>query len=348
MQNLYEILGVARNADHETIRKAYKKLVKKYHPDRNPNDPKAQENFNKVARAYEFLGDPKKRKLYDQYGDMILNPNFDTKAAEEWNTQQQGFGDLGGFEQFFNGFTGGFSSGTQEYRGSEGYDRRNFRSSYNKARTSDFGYNSANRRQQAGGGFEIPERGTDIKVTVNVTLVEALKGCSKKITIRRPSRWKRGTNAGMTKETVAVAIPVGVRSGQDLRMKGKGNFGKGGGASGDLLVQVEVAPHPHLFREGADIYLNVPLSMQEAILGAQIEIPVLDGSVRVRIPAGVSTGQKLRLKGRGAKKKTGGNGDMYLILRPAPPASNDPRLIQLAKEIEEFYPEGGIRKDFKL
>lgn len=344
MQNLYEILGVAKDADHETIRKAYKKLVKKYHPDRNPNDPRAQEKFNKVARAYEFLGEPKKRKLYDQYGDMVLNPNFDSQAAESWNEQQ----DFGGFDDFFRGFTGGFSSGTQQYRGSDGYERGNFRSSYDREKQSDFGYNSNHRRQRSSGGFELPEKGTDIKVSINLTLIEALKGCAKKVTIRRPSRWKRGSNAGMSQETVSISIPVGVRSGQELRMKGKGNFGKGGGASGDLLVNIEVAPHPHLFREGADIYLNVPLSMQEAILGAQIEIPVLDGTVRVRVPAGVKTGQKLRLKGRGAKKKTGGKGDMYLILRPSPPSSDDPRLIQLAKEIEEFYPEGGIRRDFKL
>lgn len=350
MPDLYDILGVSRDSDHETIRKAYKKLAKKYHPDRNPGDPESKEKFNQVARAYEFLGDAKKRKLYDQYGDMILNPNFDFDSGD-WD-KNRGFDGFGGFDQFFNGFTGGFSSGTRQYRGSEGSDYEKRRSNQSTSKGpgsySDFSYGSSDQNYRNQSGFELPEKGTNIKVTISLSLIEALKGCTKKITIRRPSRWKRGTNSGSSEETVPVKIPVAVKSGQELRLKNKGNFGKGGGATGDLLITIKVNPHPHLFREGSDVYLNVPLTMQEAILGAQIEIPVIDGSVRVRIPAGVKSGQKLRLKGRGAKKITGGNGDMYLILRPTPPNLDDPRVIQLAQELEEFYPQEGLRKDLKF
>ena len=355
MRNLYEILGVDKSADQDTIRKAYRRLAKKYHPDRASGEENA-ERFREVTQAYEVLGDETRRGLYNQYGDIALNPNF--KGLQGGDGGQWGadydFGKFGGFEQFFHGFG---THGTQQYRGSgEEAGRPSPSSSHSRSRSSgwdhtsgassDFGYGGRSRRSS--NGFEPPEKGTDIKLSLQIGLVDALRGCEKRVRVRRATRWTRGTNSGMTEETVVAKVPAGVQSGHALRLKGKGNPGKGGGASGDLVVNVEVGPHPYLFREGADLFLNVPLTLFEAKQGCQLVVPTLNGSVRVKVPAGVSAGQKLRLKGRGGPKRTGGSGDMYIILRPTPPDSRDPRVAELAKELEAYYPPGGIRKDLKI
>jgi molecular chaperone DnaJ len=354
MRNLYEILGVDKDADQDTIRKAYRRLAKKYHPDRASGEENA-EHFREVTQAYEVLGDETRRGLYNQYGDIALNPNFKGLQPGEgqWGADYK-FGDFGGFDQFFNGFTDG-THGTQEYRGSGQEAGRPPPSSgrsrgsswdYSRGSSSDFG--SGGRSSRSTNGFEPPEKGTDIKLSLQIGLVEALRGCDKRVRVRRATRWNRGSTAGMTEEKVVAQIPAGVQSGYALRLKGKGNPGKGGGASGDLVVTIEVGPHPHLFREGADLFLNVPLTLFEAMQGCQLVVPTLNGSVRVKVPPGVSPGQKLRLKGRGASKSTGGNGDMYIILRPTPPDSRDPKVAELAKELEAYYAPGGIRKDLKI
>ena len=178
--------------------------------------------------------------------------------------------------------------------------------------------------------------------------MEACRGVEKRVTVRRPSRWERGTNSGMQSETVTIDVHPGVQSGDTLILKGKGNPGKGGGASGNLVATIEVAHHPYLHRDGSDLFLMVPITMMEAIEGAKILIPTLTGSVRVRIPPGVSIGQKLRLKGRGPRRKTGGNGDLYLILQPTAPVSSSPEAKKFAQSLEALYPPDGIRKDLIL
>ena len=156
----------------------------------------------------------------------------------------------------------------------------------------------------------------------------------------------------MEEERVRLELPAGVLSGEEFRLRGKGNPGVGGGRHGDLVVRIEVLPHPHLFREAADLFLNVPIELSEAIEGASIVVPTLNGSVRVRVPAGAINGQKLRLRGRGARKKEGGTGDLYLILRPVLPKVEDADLQDkikvLAEELKEHYPSEGVRSSLKL
>lgn len=185
-------------------------------------------------------------------------------------------------------------------------------------------------------------------MTLSLELPEAIMGCSKQIEVRRPSRWAKGSNSGMTQETVTLVVPAATQSATQLRVAEKGNPGAGGGISGDLVVNVQVKSHPYIHREGSDVFLNVPLTLSEGITGAQIAVPTLNGTVRIRVPAGVKSGQKLRLRDRGGPKPTGGNGDMYLILRVVPPDLSSEQAKAAATALEEFYPAEGLRSQMKL
>lgn len=349
MRDLYDILGVSRDANAEAIRKAYRALVKRLHPDKNAGSEGA---FQEVVQAYEVLGDDSRRQLYDKHGDIALNKNF--KGFEGGSS---GSGSFGAFNDFFSSFTDATSHGTEQYRGSGtesgsySDDNSGWRSSYSRTQSpgsfSDYGFgtDSHSRRNS---GFEPPQKGADIKLKLHISLVEACRGVDKKVTIRRPSRWVRGSNSGMQSETVTIEVHPGAQSGESLILKGKGNPGKGGGASGNLVATIDVAHHPYLHRDGDDLFLMVPLTLKEAIDGAKILVPTLTGSVRVRVPPGVTPGQKLRLKSRGPRKTSGGNGDLYLILLPTAPVANSDELRILAERLESFYPADGLRKDWSL
>jgi DnaJ-class molecular chaperone len=341
VDNLYDILGVAQSATKEEIRKSYRQLAAKYHPDRNA-DPSAPEQFRNITKAYEVLGTDERRELYDRYGDIALNPNF--KGFEQQEESSNGFNDF--FTNFVNN-----SHGTQSYQGSEGYEKetKKSRAEYSgdywqtSSNYQGFGFGEGNKD-----GFEPPEKGADIKAQVQITILDAVKGCSRRINVQRQTRWKRGSNAGMTQETVTVQIPNQSTGGDLIKIKGKGSPGKNGGAEGDLIITVAVQPHPYLSREGVDLFLTVPLTMLEAIEGCKIEVPTLTGSVRIQIPAGAKMGQKLRLRNRGALKKNGGNGDFYLVLQPSIPEKHTARMREIAIELENFYTSSGIRSNFKL
>lgn len=343
MDNLYDILGISQTATQEEIRKKYRQLAVQYHPDRNP-DPVATDKFQQVTKAYEVLGDVNRRQLYDRYGDIALNPNFKGFEQQE-DVSSQGYND------FFSNFMNHSGHGTQSYQGSEGYDRETQKRTSQRSddhwqsssNYDDFGFG-----QRSRGGFEPPEKGADIKVQLQITLLDAISGCSRRVNVQRRTRWKKGSNAGMTQETVVVTIPALASSGDVITCKGKGNPGKGGGSDGNLVVTVAVQPHPYLHREGVDLFLQVPLTMLEAINGCKIEIPTLTGSVRIQIPPGVKMGQKLRLKNRGAIKKTGGNGDFYLVLQPTIPEQHSQRMREIAIELENLYSSAGIRRNLKL
>lgn len=348
-KNLYDALGVANTATHAEIRKAYRKLAVQYHPDRNPS-AEAQEVFRQITEAYEVLNDPTRRDLYDRYGDIALNPHF--KGFEQ-DTHSQ-FGD---FSSFFSGFGGGH--GTQPYEGSDGYNgQSSSRSTSQETQRSwqdepyeTFSFGTGGRartRRASDAGYVPPKRGGDITVDLKIGFVESLRGCTKQVKIARQSRWKKGSNAGIHQEMVTIVIPARTLSETEIRMRGKGNYGEGGGDSGDLVAKVSVQPHPYLSKLGSDLYLTVPLTLKEAIEGVKVEVPTLEGSLRIQIPAGAQLGQKLRLKQRGLPKKTGGKGDLYLVLRPQLPSGKSDRLTQLADEIDTLYPSQGVRGDFTL
>ena len=340
MADLYRVLGVERDADPDRIKKAYKRLVRQYHPDVNKS-PGAADRFQEIKKAYEVLSDPEDRKMYDHYGDMMLQEGFrpDT-GSSTWSDSG-----AGSFESFFQGFTGESSS----FYENESYtwDRRSERTSSGYAST-DFGFGGSSRRT-ATSDFQPPERGTDIHVSLRLSTLEAIRGCEKKVQLRRPSRWKRGSSVeGISSEIVIVQIPPNTLGGTEIKLQGKGNFGKGGGADGNLVVKVDVHPSSQLFREGENLYLIVPITLQEALTGAKLELPTLGKSIKVRIPENVRMGQKLRVKERGAPKQGGGFGDLYLILYPVAPVGSDPALRELASSLDRFYDPQGIRKNLRF
>ena len=303
----YKMLGVARDATPEQIKKAYRKLAREYHPDAGGDE----EKFKDVNEAYEVLSDEKKRKLYDQYG-----------TANENQIPGAGFSGFGGVGDAFSGFgswaeildsirkgegafgtnwdfgQGGRSGGGNAYSGFSGF--------------GGFGGFGGAAQQQGGcgggcgGGSCAPEKGKDITVTLKISFDEAFSGAEKKVTLR--------TSVSQEKQTMVVKVPAGVTDGKRLRYRGKGMPGPGG--HGDLLVTLAIQPHPYFERDGADVIVNTPISPAEAALGASIVVPTPGGAkVRVRVPAGSQSGQELLVKGKGAPRMKGdGSGDLRIHL----------------------------------
>jgi len=348
-ENLYDILSVSSTASHSEIRKAYRKLAVQYHPDRNP-DEAAQDVFRKITQAYEVLNDATRRDLYDRYGDIALNPNF--KGFEQ-DTQSHSRD----FSDFFSGFNSGH--GTQPYQGSDGFNSASSSGKGNDTRQSwqqdepyetfSFGTGSrARTRRASDAGYEPSKRGGDITVELKIGFLESLRGCSKQVKIARQSRWKRGSNSGVHQELVTISVPSNTESGTEVLLRGKGNYGQGGGDAGNLVATILVQAHPYLTKMGVDLYLTVPLTLKEALMGAKVEVPTLTGSLRIQIPAGAHTGQKLRLKNRGLPNTKGGQGDLYLLLRPELPHGTTEQLMDIAEQLEQLYPPQGVRSEFNL
>ncbi len=276
----YKELGVSRDASDQEIKRAYRRLARKYHPDVNPGNAKAAERFKRIARAYEVLSDPKKRRLYDRYGEAGLAEGFDEQAARAAGAAGGAAGPGPGFD--FEGFPGGFGFGAE-------------------------GLGDIFSQFFGGGRPSGPRRGADVETEVTLTLHDAAQGTRRRITLGD------GTQ-------VDVKIPAGVDQGTRIRVAGKGRPGAQGGPRGDLYVRVRMAPHPYFRREGRDIYLDLPLSLTEAALGTTVRIPTLDGPTQLKVPAGIASGAKLRLRGKGLPgPKGGGRGDQFVVVKIVPP-----------------------------
>lgn len=281
-RSLYETLGVSRDADADALRMVYRKLAKKFHPDANPGDRKAEERFKEISRAYEVLSDPEKRRAYDEFGEIALQAGFDADAARR---AQADFG------QAFRGTHGpGFDF---EFGGAGDMDDLLGRM-----------FGGAARRGRGGSGRGM--RGADVEAELELEFLEAVHGGERKITL---------SHAGGS-ETVTVRIPRGVADGGRIRLPGKGSVGVGAGARGDLYATIRVRPHPVFRREGRDVLVDVPITVSEAIRGAQIEVPTLAGRATVAIPPGTDSGRKLRLRGKGVPDPAGGPaGDLYVVVQ---------------------------------
>jgi curved DNA-binding protein len=298
-QDYYAILGVSRTATAEEIKLAFRKLARLYHPDVAKNKVTGEAKFKEINEAYEVLGDPEKRRRYEELGPNWQDsgsgsPN--TGGATRRRTQSPGgetdFEFSGtGFSDFFESFFGG---------GRDGFGSR---------------HPSAGRHGGDEGVFA--QQGSDVEADLLVTLEEALRGSTRKVTLRRPAS---NGNADRT-NTYQVRIPSGVREGQRIRLAGQGNTGIGTGSAGDLYLRVRLARHPDFSVQATDLYCDLNLAPWEAVLGVQATIPTLDGPTSLRVPAGTASGSQLRLRGLGLPRKDGTRGDIYATIRIQTPVS---------------------------
>ncbi|WP_319468186.1 DnaJ C-terminal domain-containing protein [uncultured Pseudodesulfovibrio sp.] len=272
-KDYYKLLGVSRSASGEEISRAFKKLARKYHPDLNPGNATAEAKFKEINEAYEVLKDEKKRKMYDQFGsNWEHGQNFQPPPGHE----RMHFGGGGGdFSDFFETIFGGGGPGGASFRG--GFQQGGF----------------------GGGGFQQrPRRGSDSEAFYELTLEEAYRGGAKSITLQEQVSGPDGIPR-MTTKTLEVKVPAGIKDGQKIRLASQGNPGMSGGPRGDLYLKIKLMPH-HLYKvNDGDIILDLPLAPWEAALGATLRIPTLDGAVEMKIPPGIGSGKKLRIKGRG-------------------------------------------------
>ncbi|WP_417450970.1 DnaJ C-terminal domain-containing protein [Kordiimonas sp.] len=293
--NPYEILGVDKSASDKEIKAAYRRLAKSLHPDLNPGDSESEARFKAVSAAYNLLGDKEKRAQFDR-GEI------DASGAESPRNP------------YYRDYAG--DGAGQRYYSSQGFsdfaDESDFFSDlFGKARHEQRQYGQRQYgQQQRAGAF----KGADIRYHLTVDFLDAARGAKRRVTM--PD--------GMQLD---IAIPAGVRDGQVLRLKGKGLPGHGGGSAGDAFVTVETGPHPHFKREGLNILLDLPVTLDEAVLGGKVKVPTIHGSVSVPIPAGSSSGRTLRLKGKGIGAKGGEDaGNQYVTLRVVLPPEIDKEL----------------------
>ena len=331
-KDYYGVLGVKKTATADDVRKAFRKLARKYHPDVNPGDKKSEEKFKELSEANDVLSDPKKRKIYDQLG--FYSDNIDPKAAEAYaNSGATGgspFGGAGG-----NPFGGYSNQGGQH----ADFDFRDF----------DFG--AAQQPGNRGGNFrdifssmfggsaaQEPANlaGSDVEYSVQVPFWESIRGGEMKLNIQRPSAGGR-----MTPEPVSFRIKPGTRDGQRIRLAGKGNPGVRGGPPGDLYIVVHIVDHPIFHRDADDIHITLPILPWEAALGAKVEVPTIDGRTVLRIPPGTQTGQKLRMREKGVPSATrpGVIGDQIVQIRIVIPEIPNVEAKELWQKLAKLHPE---------
>jgi curved DNA-binding protein len=291
-ESLYDTLGVAKTATADEIRKAYRKLARKHHPDVNPGDAASEAAFKKIASAYDVLADDKKRKAYDEFGEDSMKGGFDPEKAREYarwqNTREQRssrFGNDEGQVDFdFSEFFGG--------RGQRGQSRG-------------------------------PMRGSDLRASIEIELRQAIDGTELAADLQGHGN-------------VRVRIPKGADTGSVLRVPGKGAPGRNGGPAGDLLIETIVRPHPVLRRDGLDLYMTLPVTLDEAYNGASVDVPTLEGPVALKIPPRSQQRAKLRLRGKGVAKKEQ-RGDLIIELEVRMPDRADDALAEAMKATASLY-----------
>ena len=364
-RDYYEVLGIQKGASEDEIKKAYKKLARKYHPDMNPGDKEAEEKFKEVNEANEVLSDPEKKARYDQFGFAGVDPNYGAGAGGGAYGGGFDFGDLG--DIFGSFFGGGFGGG----------QRRN---------------------------PNAPQRGGSIRASVSVSFTEAAFGCEKSVTLERSEQCPtckgngcapgttpeicpdchgtgtvqtrrqtpmgvfasngpcrkcggtgrlihqpcpdcRGTGAVRKRKTIKVNIPAGIDHGQTISLRGQGNAGRNGGPAGDLLITVMVQPHELFRRDGVDVFCEAPITFAQAVLGAELEIPTIDGKVKYSIPEGTQTGTVFRLKGKGIPVLNGrGRGDQYVTVTIETPRNLNKEQKEALRRFSETLGESNYEK----
>ena len=363
-RDYYEVLGVSKGASEDEIKKAYKKLARKYHPDMNPGDKEAEEKFKEINEANEVLSDPTKKARYDQFGFAGVDPNYGAGGAGWGDGAGFDFGDLG---DIFGSFFGGGFGGAQQ--------RRNG-----------------------------PQRGESIRMSVSISFTEAAFGCEKDVTLDRsencptchgsgcaegttaevcsecrgtgtvqvrrqtpmgvfattttcpkcggqgkiihqPCPDCRGSGRAHKRRTVKVSIPAGIDNGQTISLRGQGHAGKNGGPAGDLLITVMIKPHELFRRDGTSVFCEAPITFTQAVLGAELEIPTIDGKVKYAIPEGTQTGTVFRLRGKGIPVLNGrGRGDQYVTVTIETPRDLNKEQKDALRKFSETLGEGNYEQ----
>lgn len=318
-KDYYATLGVPRDASEEDIKKAFRKLARKYHPDVAKDKKSAEAKFKEINEANEVLSDPVKRKKYDQLGANWRDGDQGFQPPPGW---QGGAG--GGEHEFHFGGTGFSDFFEQFFSGGSRYG-------VPQQEEYDFGHARA-----AGGGRA--RRGGDIEGDILVTLEEAMHGTTRPISLQTQNPQTRHLET----HSFQVRIPPGATDGRRIRVPGQGEPGRGGGAAGDLYLRVRHAAHPDFHAREADVYHELDVAPWEAVLGAEIVVPTLDGPIKLRVPAAAENGQKLRVRGRGLPKgKTGERGDFYVVVTvqlPAQLSEAERTQWEKLREISTFNP----------
>ena len=368
-RDYYEVLGVSRGASEDEIKRAYKKMARKYHPDLNPGDKTAEEKFKEVNEAYEVLSDADKKARYDQYGHAGVDPNFGAGGFGGGFDGSFDFGDLG--DIFGSFFGGGFGGGR---------------------RTNP----------------NAPQRGESIRMSIAISFEEAAFGCEKAVTVERyetcdtchgngcapgtspevcpdchgtgtvqvrrqtpmgvfatsspcpkcggkgriihqPCKDCRGSGMVRKKKTIQASIPAGIDNGQTISIRGQGNAGKNGGPAGDLLITITVRPHELFRREGTSVLCEAPITFTQAVLGAELEIPTIDGKVKYTLPEGTQSGTTFRLKGKGIPSINGrGRGDQYVTVYIETPKNLNKEQKEALKKFAETMGESNYEEQKKF
>ena len=372
-RDYYEVLGVQKGATEEEIKKAYKKMARKYHPDLNPGDKDAEEKFKEVNEAYEVLSDSEKKARYDQFGFAGVDPNFGAGAGG-WGGGAGGagfdFGDLGDiFGSFFGGGFGGGQARRNPNAPQRGESiRMNLTISFEEAA---FGcekeleldrYESCETCRGSGaapgtspetcpdcGGSGVVQtrRQTPMGVFASTAPCSRCGGRGK--IIKEPCKDCRGSGMVRRRRKIQASVPAGIDNGQTISIRGQGHAGKNGGPAGDLLVTITVRPHELFRREGTSVLCEAPITFPQAVLGAELEIPTIDGKVKYDIPEGTQSGTTFRLKGKGIPALNGrGRGDQYVTVYIETPRNLNREQKEALKKFAEAVGENNYeeRKSF--
>jgi curved DNA-binding protein len=319
-EDYYKTLGVPRDASQAEIQKAYRALARKYHPDMNPDDKTAKAKFQQVQKAFDVLGDPEKREMYDRYGS-----SFETMGAGR-----------PGANAPWGGGAGAAGFGPESFDFTQFFGER-----FGEGSDGGLGDIFGQFRRAGGGAAKTApgarRRGAHILYELQIPLQTSMSGGEAQLAIQRAS--------GKT-ETITVKIPAGIEDGKRIRVRGQGEPGPGGGAAGDILITIRVAKHPCFERRGNHLHVKVPVTLAEAALGAKVEVPTPRGTVSLSIPAGSSSGTKLRLKGHGAAPRSGPPGDLLAeiqIVLPEKITEADRRMIEEFGRLHPQDPRANLR-----
>lgn len=336
-KDYYEVLGVKRGASDDEIKQAYRKLARKFHPDLNPGDKAAEEQFKQLQEAYDVLSDAENRKLYDQYGEnwraVKAGAGAPPPGWEGAETSRQEAGPRAGRFDF-----GAFDFSAFRAGGGEGFDIF---------------------EEMFGGRGRGPRtrRGRDVEAELELSLEEAHRGGRRTLQMQvaeicptcsgtgikdeKTCDTCRGAGQILKPKSIEVNIPAGVRDGSTIRLAGQGGAGSNGSEPGDLYLHIRLRPHPVFTVRGDDLEVELPIAPWEAVLGAKVEAPTIDGKVELTIPPGAKSGQRLRLRGQGLNKRKGGRGDEYVRLKivvPKDVSAEERRLYEELKRVSRFEP----------